>query len=192
MNKVILGITISLDGYINDRNGSLQPLFSDIFVDQPGDTVKDDSILSEAITATGAVIMGKNAYLMAEDVDSYADNYEFQVPIFILTHHLPTRHPKENDKLKFTFVAEGLEKAVEMARKVAAEGKDIVIIGGAQTARQAIKQNIPDEIQIDVMPVLLGGGTRLFEDPLGDPMRLEKIQVHEYRERVSLRYRLLK
>lgn len=192
MNKVILGMTMSLDGYINDRTGGLQPLFSDIFADQPGDTVKDASILDEAVRTTGAVIMGKNAYLMAEDADSYADNYEFQVPIFILSHELPEKYPRENDNLTFTFVTEGLEKAVELARKVVANDKDIVIIGGARTAREAIRLSIPDEIQIDIMPVLLGGGLRLFDDTLAAPLKLEKIEVVEHKERVSIKYRILK
>lgn len=191
MSKVVLGITVSVDGYINDKNGSITSLFSDIFETDEENAGKENNILKQAIATTGAVIMGKNAYLMAEDVDLYADNYEFQVPIFVLTHHVPEKHPKENENLKITFVTEGIQKAVELAKNVVAENKDIVIIGGAQTAQQAIKNGIVDEIQLDIMTVMLGGGVKLFTGDFMDMVKLEKIQLSETKERVSIIYRVL-
>lgn len=192
MAKVILGFTISLDGYISDSAGSLSPLFSDIFEDNGEMSTEGSMILREAIMTTGAVIMGKNAFMMAGDVDSYADDYEFQVPLFILTHHVPEKHPKENDHLKITFVTEGIMKAVELAKGVVKEGKDVVIIGGAQTAQQAIEHHVIDEIHVDIMPVILGGGLRLFDGKITDMIKLEKIKVTEYQERVSIKYRVMK
>lgn len=191
MSKIILGFTISLDGCINDSNGSLTPLFSDIFGDSAENSGEDNPILQEAIRTTGAVIMGKNAFMMAGDVDSYADDYEFQVPLFILTHHVPEKHPKENDDLKITFVTEGIEKAVELAKSVVANDKDVVIIGGAQTVQQAIEHHVIDEIHVDIMPVILGGGLKLFEGKNLDTIKLEKFQVVEWKERVSIKYRVL-
>lgn len=192
MSKVVLGFTMSLDGYINDRDGSLAPLYSDMFGDSAEYRIEDNPVLLEAIRTTGAVIMGKNAFMAAGDVDSYADDYEFQVPLFILTHHVPEKHPKENDKLTITFVTEGIEKAVELAKRAVGEDKDVVIIGGAQTAQQAIRSKVIDEIDVDIMPVILGGGLKLFEGGSVDAIQLEKIQVSEYRERISVKYRVLK
>lgn len=192
MSKVILGITISLDGYINDSSGSLTHLFSDIFEDSGEISVEGNRILQEAIRTTGAVIMGKNAFMMAGDVDSYADDYEFQVPLFILTHHIPEKHPQENDNLKITFVTEGIEKAVELAQSVVAEDKDIVIIGGAQTAQQAIDCHVFDEFQLDIMPIILGGGLKLFDGKIMETIQLEKIEVKEGKERVTVKYRAVK
>lgn len=192
MSKVILGITVSLDGYINDRDGSLTHLFSDIFEDSGEISLEGNRILQEATKTTGAVIMGKNAFMMAGDVDSYADDYEFQVPLFILTHHVPEKHPKENDDLKITFVTEGIEKAVEMAQSVVANDKDVVIIGGAQTAQQAIDHHVFDEFQLDIMPIILGGGLKLFDGKIMENIQLEKIEVKEGKERVSIKYRVLK
>lgn len=192
MSKVVLGFTMSLDGYICDRNGSLTPLFSDIFEESGEMSGEGNRILHDAIQSTGAVIMGKNAFMMAGDVDSYADDYEFQVPLFILTHDVPEKHPKENDDLKITFVTESIEKAVELAKSVVAEDKDVVIIGGAQTAQQAIRSRVIDEIDVDIMPVILGEGIRLFDGGTMDTIQLEKIQATEYRERLSVKYRVLK
>jgi dihydrofolate reductase len=191
MSKVILGLTMSLDGYICDADGSLTPLFSDVFEAVGGISDEGSRILEEAVRTTGAVIMGKNAFMMAGDIDSYADDYEFQVPLFILTHHVPDKHPRENENLTITFVTEGIEKAVELAKSAVAKDKDVVIIGGAQTAQQAIRSKVIDEIDVDIMPVILGGGLKLFAGETMDSVRLEKIQVKEYKERVSMKYRVL-
>ena len=78
MAKVVLGITMSLDGYINDRNGSVGRLYRDL------DEMRNSELLRTSIQDTGAVIMGKNAFNMAGDTDWYAGNYEYQVPIFVL------------------------------------------------------------------------------------------------------------
>lgn len=73
MGKVILGATISLDGYINDRSGSVAALYPDL------DSLRDTEPLRESIQNTGAVVMGRNSFAMAEDPDSIEGNYEYQV-----------------------------------------------------------------------------------------------------------------
>jgi dihydrofolate reductase len=172
MGKVILGMTMSLDGFINDRDGSVGNLFPDL------EELRNTEPLQESIRMTGAVVMGRNAFAMAEDPDSYASNYEFQVPIFVLTHEPPKKHPKETEDLTFTFVTEGIEDAIEQA-KAAARDKDVTIIGGASVARQCLKAGLVDELDIDIMPVLLCGGLRLFEDMDAERIQLEKIKVIE-------------
>ena len=101
MAKVILGTTISLDGFINDRSGNVEAHYSDLA------DWRETELRKESIQNTGAVVMGRNSYAMAEDPDWYAGNYEYQVPIFVLTYHVPEKKPKETDTLTFTFVAEG-------------------------------------------------------------------------------------
>lgn len=186
MAKVVLGMTMSLDGYINDSNGSIDILYEDLF------NGVSSEILEVAQKTTGAVIMSKSAYLLSPDVDQYADNYEFQVPIFVLTHHIPLKHPKENDNLKFIFVTEGLEKAIELAKQTVKDNKDIVIICGAKTANDAIKSKLIDEIQIDIMPLILGKGLKLFNEEINEIIKLEKIELTETKERVSIKYRIIK
>ena len=98
---------MSLDGFINDRSGSVDSLYPDL------DTLRNTEPLRESIQNTGAVVMGWNAFAMAEDPDRYAGNYEFQVPIFVLTHEVPKRLPKETGKLTFTFVTDGIEAPLD-------------------------------------------------------------------------------
>ncbi len=192
MGKVIFGLTMSLDGYINDRNGSVEQLYSDLAVGNVQDeSMQNNEVMQEAIRSTGAVVMGKNAFLMAEDPDSYADSYEFQVPIFVLSGTEPEKKPKENENLTFTFVTEGIEAAIFQATQ-AAGGKDVTIIGGASTAHQALRAGLVDEIQIDIVPILLCGGLRLFQALETEQIQLERLEVVELPAgRTHLRFRIV-
>ena len=191
MAKVILGMTMSLDGYINDRNGSVKRLFSDMVLGNIQDeSIQNNELMQEAINNTGAVVMGKNAFLMAGNPDSYADTYEFQVPIFVLTKNVPDKKPKENENLTFTFVTGGIKTSIDRA-KAAAGNRDVTIIGGASTAQQALRAGLVDEIQIDLMPVILGKGLRLFENIDTDVIEMEKVVVVEMPVRTHLRFRVL-
>lgn len=186
MGKIILGMTMSLDGFINDRNGSVAALYPDLVAwreTEPG---------RESIETTGAVVMGRNSYAMAEDPDWFAGNYEYQVPIFVLTHKPPEKHPKESDELTFTFVTDGIESAIRQA-KAAAGAKDVNIIGAASTAQQCLNAGLADELHIDIMPVFLGGGLQPFEDIDAESMHLDRIKVIELPEgRTHLRFRIVK
>lgn len=186
MGKVILGMTMSLDGFINDRNGSVADLYPDLAAwreSQPG---------KESIQNTGAVVMGRNSYAMAEDPDWFAGNYEYQVPIFVLTHQPPKKMPKQTDDLTFTFVADGIQSAIRQA-KAAAGAKEVNIIGAASTAWQTLKAGLADELHVDIMPVLLGGGLRVFEDLGTESIQLERIKVMELPGgRTHLQFRIIK
>jgi dihydrofolate reductase len=170
MTKVIVGMTMSLDGFVNDRHGSVAALYPDL------ESLRHMEPLREAIQNTAAVVMGWQAYTMAEDPDWYAGNYEFQVPIFVLTHTVPRKRPKQTDTLTFTFVTDGIERAIAQA-KAAAGAKDVTVIGGAHTVQQCLQAGLADELHMDIMPVLLGGGLRLFEATSSGPIRLERLQV---------------
>jgi dihydrofolate reductase len=186
MAKVILGLTMSLDGFINDRSGSVGALYFDL------ETLVQTEPMRESIHNTGAVVMGWNAFAMAEDPDLYAGNYEYQVPIFVLTHEVPKKQPKETGKLTFTFVTDGIESAIRQA-KAAAGDKEIAVIGGASTAQQCLNAGLVDELHIDIMPVILSGGLRLFEDTGTDQIQLERLAVMELPAgRTHLRFRLVK
>ncbi len=191
MAKVILGMTMSLDGYINDRNGSVGRLYFDLAASNVQDeSIQNNEVMQEAMRNTGSVVMGKNAFLMADDPDSYADTYEFQVPIFVLTEEVPEKKPKENENLTFSFVTDGIEAAISQAKKAAGD-KDVTIIGGARTGQQALRADLVDEIQIDIMLDIFGGGLRLFED-IGTEIELEKVRVVEMSVRKHLKFRVLK
>ena len=183
MGNVIFGMTMSLDGFINDRNGSVSLLYPDFAV------LAESDDLQEAIRTTGAVVMGRHSYDMG---NGDFTGYEFQAPIFVVTHHIPEQTAKgENDKLTFTFVTDGVKSAIAKA-KAAAGDKAVTVVGGADIGQQLLKAGLVDELHIDVMPVLLGAGLRLFENLDGAPIELEITRVSKTLGRTSLRYRIVK
>ncbi|MBC8171193.1 MAG: dihydrofolate reductase family protein [Anaerolineae bacterium] len=182
MGKVVFGMTISLDGFVNDRNGDVSRLYPDLAA------LHESELLAESMRTTGAVVMGRHSYDMA---NGDFTGYEYQVPIFVLTHYVPETVAKgENGNLKFNFVTEGIESAIQQA-KAAAGAKDVTMVGGVDAAQQAIEAELVDEIQISIMPILFGEGLRLFEH-LGKEVKLEKIKVVDAAERTDLVFRVVK
>ena len=186
MGKVIAGMTMSLDGFINDRNGSAQSLSPDF------DELLEAPSFKKMTKNTGAIIMGKHVYEMADPFLWINDDYEFQVPLFILTHTPPEKFPKGNDKLTLTFVTDGVESAIAQAKKAAGD-KMVQIIGGADTIQECLNSGLCDELGIDIMPVLLGKGLRLFENINTDQIKLERTTVEETTPmRTSIIFRVTK
>jgi dihydrofolate reductase len=144
--------------------------------------------MKDLIEQTAAVLMGRRTFEMA-DPDSYVGNYEFQVPIFVLTHHPPNVAPKQDEHLTFTFATGGVESAVAQA-KAAARDKAVQVVGGVSIAQQLFGAGLVDELQVDIMPVFLGVGLRSFESSSLERVRLEKISVQEVGARTSLRFRV--
>src|SRR5579864_2729174 len=102
MGNVIVGATMSLDGFMNDRNGDVSRLYPDF------EALRGTEMLQEEIRTTGAVVMGRRAYDMGE---GDLTGYEYQVPIFVLTHHIPAQEAKgQNDQLTVSFVSTGIER----------------------------------------------------------------------------------
>src|SRR5881398_2917885 len=113
MGNVIIGATMSLDWFMNDRHGDVSRLYQDF------EALRKTEMLQEEIRTTGAVVMGKRAYDMAE---GDLTDYEYQVPIFVLTHHLPEKVAKGvNDQLTVTFVTEGIQRAIAKAQAAAGD-----------------------------------------------------------------------
>ena len=192
MAKVIVGMTISLDGFVADQNGNAGRLYPDLAA------LRHTAYMQDLIEQTGAVLMGRRTFELA-DPDSYVGNYEFQVPIFVLTHHPPAVAPKQDEHLTFTFVTGGVESAVAQA-KAAARDKAIQVVGGVSIAQQLLDAGLVDELHVDVMPVFLGTGLRAFESSSLERVRLEKIKlekiklekinVQEVGARTTLRFRV--
>lgn len=183
MAKVVIGMTVSLDGFVQDQNGSVARLYPDLA------DLRDTAYMQDLIEETGAVLMGKKTFEMG-DPDSYVGNYEFQVPIFVLTHSPPAVPPKQDEHLTFTFVTDGVESAVAQATAAAGD-KAVQVVGGVDVTTQLLEAGLADELRVDVMPVLLGGGLRLFEDGL-EGVQLEKLDVQEVGQRTSLTFRIKK
>lgn len=178
-------MTMSLDGFISDKHGGIGELYAD-FAELPA-----VASFQEMIEQTGAVVMGRHAFEMGE-LDDYAESYEFQVPIFVLTHHPPQKHPQESETLKFTFVTDGIESAIMQAKEAAGD-KDVQVIGGASTIQQCLDARLCDELHVDIISVLLGEGLRLFEHLDTDRIKLETIRTEETTPiRTSLVLRVVK
>ena len=182
MAKVIVGMTTSIDGFVADQSGSVKLLYPDLAA------LQGTAYMNALIAETGAVIMGRRAFEMAEDPNWFVGNYEFQVPIFVLTHRPPSVMPKHDEHLTFTFVTDGVESAIAQAT-AAARDKAVQVVGGISVIQQVLRAGLADELHLDVMPVLLGTGRRLFETGL-EHVGLEKIGVQETGPRTSLRFRV--
>lgn len=198
MSKVKCQISISADGYLAGPNQSEEhglgeggeALHEWVFElrswreshgHEGGEINISDEILSEAIANTGAVVMGRNMFGPVRGPWTeplwngwWGDDPPFRVPVFVLTHY--EREPLTLGETTFHFVTEGPERAVELARE-AAGGQDVSIGGGAETIQQCLRLGLLDELILNQVPVILGGGERLLEN-LGD-VELEQTRVVE-------------
>jgi dihydrofolate reductase len=152
------------------------------------------AVLKQAGANLGAYVMGRNMFgggpgpWAAEPWNGWwGENPPFHLPVFVVTHH--ARPPLECEGgTTFTFVTEGVEAAVEQARE-AAEGRDVMISGGSTVARQCLAAGLVDELRLDLVPVLLGSGVRLFDDE-DTSFDLEQISVVEGHGVTHLAYRV--
>jgi dihydrofolate reductase len=183
MGKVIVGMAMSLDGFVNDRNGGVGRLYPDL------DALRKTEWLQDMIRSTGAVVMGRHAYDMANG--DFTD-YEFQVPIFVLTHHIPQQDARgENERLTIHFVGDGIESAVAKAQAAAGD-KHVAVIGGANVVQQCLRARLADELHVELVPVLLGAGLRLFEHLENEQIELDTTTVVESAGYTHLEFRVLK
>ena len=182
MGKVIFGMTVSLDGFVNDKNGSVARLYPDLAA------LDQTELLQEEIRNTGAVVMGRHTYDMGKG--DYT-GYEFQVPIFVITHHAPEPPRGQNENLKFHFVTDSIESAFEQA-KAAAGDKNVMVVGGPNIGQKSLKMGLIDQVAVGIMPVLLGGGLRLFENLEDISIKLEEIEVLRTPGRTDIKYRVIK
>ena len=213
MARLICDISISLDGFVAGPNPSLEePLgeggellhewafaatsWRESHGLEGGEKNADSDVIEESLRATGAVVMGRKMFSGGEgrwEDDPRADGWwgdepPFHVPVFVLTHHARETKVMQGGT-SFNFVTDGIEAALELARAVAEE-KDVLLAGGASIVQQYLKAGLLDELQIHVAPVLLGGGTSLF-DQLGlQPLGLEATRVIASPSVTHLRFRV--
>lgn len=201
MGNVLFDITISLDGFLAGPNdGPELPLgeggerlhqwmydlanWREAHGLTGGKTNQDSEVFDEMFRSTGAIVLGRR---MFDNAKGWGDNPPFRVPVFVLTHE--TRETATKGDTTFTFVTDGIESALEQARAAAGD-KDVSVAGGANTAQQYLKAGLLDEIRIHVVPLLLGGGVRLFDDPSIEQIELEKTRVIDSPGVTHLRFRV--
>jgi dihydrofolate reductase len=191
MAKLRFNITMSLDGYVAGPGQSFEnPLgegglglhewafatrsFRTVHGVDGGETGLDDDHAASWNANIGATIMfGPVRGPWGDDpwTGWWGDDPPFHTPVLVLTHH--PREPVEmRGGTTFHFVTEGIETALERAVE-AADGRDVSLGGGADTAQQYLRARLIDEMEIHVVPALLGGGSRLFENLDGGPAGFE-------------------
>ena len=190
MSDVIFDISVSLDGYVaapNDRPGEElgdggQRLHTWVF---GGGDERDREVLSETWDLAGAVICGARTFDIS--LDTWGGTPPSEVPWFVLSHDRPDRIAREASG--FTFATDGVDDAVARA-KAAARGRHVVVMGGAHAGRACMKAGLVDQVQLHVVPVLLGAGIRLFDGLNGAAVRLEADRVIQTPAATHLRYRV--
>src|SRR5215208_6090743 len=153
---------------------------------QGGEVNESARILEESRENVGAAVMGRNMFGPIRG-GAWGDDPPYHYPVFILTHH--PREPVEMEGgTTFHFVTDGIESALEQARQ-AAGGKDVMLWGGAQVVNQYLAAELLDELELNIVPVLLGDGARLL-DNLGDAeVQLEQVRAVEAPGVTHLKYR---
>jgi dihydrofolate reductase len=187
----VLYMSMSLDGYIagpNDEPGNPGGdgfmRLHEWFVTPDGQVSRQSGPAGElvdAVNATGAVLTGRRT---AEQADHWKGDHH-GVPIFVPSHRPP--EPAVANYPLVTYVLDGIESAMAQA-KAAAGGRD-VLVHGAYTAQRALEAGLLDELQIHQIPVLFGGGRRLF-DSLPSPIELEIVRVVDTPDATHIRYRV--
>jgi dihydrofolate reductase len=210
MARVRFNLSVSLDGFIAGPNPSEQdPLgeggmqlhewaFALAAWRKPhgkdgGEVNASTGVVEESLANVGAVVMGRKMFgggpgpWGEQPWDGWwGEDPPFGVPVFVLTHH--EREPLVKDGgTTFHFVTDGIEAALEHA-KSAAGGRDVSLAGGADVAQQYLRAGLVDEFCVSVVPVLLGGGTRLLEN-LGAGIALEQAAVVQAPGVAHLKYR---
>jgi dihydrofolate reductase len=201
MSRLIVDISVSLDGFVAGPNQSLEnPLgengemlhdwvvateqFADAHGGEGGETGVDNDVGAEHLAGKGASIMGRHMFSSGEgpwEDDPKArgwwgDDPPFHHPVFVLTSH--AREPLEMEGgTTFHFVTDGIESALEHARAAAGD-QDISLAGGGQAISQYLKAGLVDEMQLHVVPIFLGDGARLFDDHVAqapDQLKLTRV-----------------
>ena len=194
MSKVISGISVSLDGFVTGPNVTREQQLGD-----GGDVLhrwlgsgdpRDEAVLAGMGEGAGAILMGRRSYDLAEGDGGWGDGGPAgPLPCVVLTHSPPPPDTVRAPSV-FTFVTDGIHSAVEQAKAAAGDDK-VVGVHGASTAQQSLAEGLMDEIQIHLIPVLLGSGTRLF-DLLGGQFQLERTDVVETPNATHLRFKVIR
>src|SRR3712207_6302112 len=203
MGKVRSGLTMSLDGFIAAPNdGPENPLgeggmrLFDWY--SSGDTEyvvpsgemtfkvskQSAELLREVFSSLGAIVTGRRTF---DITNGWGGKHPLDAPVFVLTHNVPEGWDYEGSPC--TFVTDGVESAVEKAKAVA--GDENVAVGAASLAQQCLRAGILDEVHVDLVPILLGGGVRFFDD-LGEQIELERTRLIEAPDVTHITFRVVK
>jgi dihydrofolate reductase len=199
MTKVYTGASMSLDGYIAGPNETgFDQLFKwmsngDVALptSKPEMTFQLTEVSAQhvrgMIETAGALVVGRRLFDLT---NGWGGNHPMGVPVVVLTHSVPDGWPREG--APFTFVTEGIEQAIETAKAIAKDrGEDKAVgVNGGTMARQALDAGLIDEIWVELVPVLLGGGTPFLDQLQHVPVELDDPTIQQGTGVTHLRYRV--
>ena len=179
MSKVVWHTTMSVDGYIAAPGDEM---------DWMGDYELESPVGTQVLENTGAILAGRRWHDLA--IERWEGRHgiyggHWNGPVFVITHSPPAEPPDP----EITFLSDGIEDAAATALEAAGE-RDVGILG-ANTAQQAVVAGLVEEVVIHVVPLLLGGGIRLFGPEL-ERVRLERLYLGQSSDATDLRYRVLR
>jgi dihydrofolate reductase len=191
MSKITFDISMSLDGFVTAANRRPDAPMGDggeVLHDWVAGDDRDREVLESGIASIGAVVAGRRTY---DDSVRWwgADGPtgDARLPVFVVTHTVPEQVPENS---VYIFVTDGIERALDLARAAAAP-KGVCVMGGANIAQQVIRAGLVDEISIHLVPVLLGGGLRLFDALADGPVALKPVNVVGTDRATHLQYRVV-
>jgi dihydrofolate reductase len=171
-------VAMSLDGFIAGPGDDMGWVFD---YGGPSET------FDEMVSTTGAIVMGRRTFEVEDRERPGIYGGAWHGALFVLTHEPPAT---VSDWMTGTFVHDGIEDAVARAKEAAGEKR--VGLLGASIARQCLDAGLLDEIVVQVAPIMLGGGVRLFDPPEPQRVRLEKTGVTESGQLTDLRFRVVR
>lgn len=178
MAVVFIHATVTLDGFLADADGGV-----DWMLDCPS-APEDEDVVNRVVEQIGAVVGGANRTQTIEDGEVPYGGM-VRAPVFLMTHR--AAEPVEKDGVTYTFVVDDIEAAVASAKQAAGD-KWVSLLGGS-ISRQCLQLGLVDEIHLDVVPVLLGGGISLFSG-LGTRIDLERLETSAFASETHLRFRV--
>jgi len=146
----------------------------------------DLSVIARRFDTTGAFVIGRRTFDVGEPPWGGDESFGHR-PVFVVTSR--PGEPVERDGSRFEFVTGGVSEALERAM-AAAHAASVCILGGADVARQSLTAGLVDEVRLHLVPVLLGGGSRLFPDASGQRVYLEPLGAEQGALATHLRYRV--
>ncbi|MGH3704392.1 MAG: dihydrofolate reductase family protein [Agromyces sp.] len=179
MSNVIIHATVTLDGFMADVDGGVD--WMNGFSSAPD----DEAVIGSIVQELGAVVGGANKAQTIEDGEIPYGG-DAKVPVYLMTRS--AHEPVERDGVTYTFVVDDIRQAVESAKEAAGD-KSVSLLGGS-ISRQCLELGLVDEIQLHVVPIILGRGISLFTG-LSRPVKLDRVETSAFASAVHLRYRVL-
>lgn len=179
MAKVIIHATVTVDGFMADVDGGVD--WMNGFPSAPG----DEDVVGRVMQELGAVVGGANKMQTIDDGEIPYGGM-LKVPVYLMTHR--AHEPIEKDDVTYTFVVDDITQAVESGKEAA--GDKLVSLLGGSISRQCLELGLVDEIQLHVVPILLGEGISLFTG-LSKHIKLERVDTSAFASETHLRYRVL-